>query len=198
MTYWPWWAGGAAITSVMLAHWLATGRMMGVSGRYTALVDRARLGSSGADDDVDAADLIAAMRAATIAQFGEGAVGDAPAADAAAAMGKPAPTALDHLVFLGCLLAGGALAALTSGGFHPAPLLAGPGFARLTHGSALAGAAVLLAGGACVGFGTRMAGGCTSGHGMCGVSRLQKGSLLATVAFFGAGVAAAFALGMIR
>jgi uncharacterized membrane protein YedE/YeeE len=42
-----------------------------------------------------------------------------------------------------------------------------------------------------------MAGGCTSGHGMCGVSRFQKGSLLATVAFFGAGVATAFALGVL-
>jgi uncharacterized membrane protein YedE/YeeE len=54
--------------------------------------------------------------------------------------------------------------------------------------------AVLLGAGVLVGFGTRMAGGCTSGHGLCGVSRLQKGSLLSTVAFFGAGVVTSFLL----
>jgi hypothetical protein len=54
---------------------------------------------------------------------------------------------------------------------------------------------MLLAGGALVGFGTRMAGGCTSGHGMCGVSRFQKGSLLATAAFFGTGVVTSLLLG---
>ena len=54
----------------------------------------------------------------------------------------------------------------------------------------------LLVGGLLVGFGTRMASGCTSGHGLCGVSRLQKGSLVATVCFFGAGVAVSFALGV--
>jgi uncharacterized membrane protein YedE/YeeE len=75
------------------------------------------------------------------------------------------------------------------------PLLAGAGFARLARHSPAAGVALLVLGGALVGFGTRMAGGCTSGHGMCGVSRLQKGSLLATVAFFGTGVVTAFTLG---
>jgi uncharacterized membrane protein YedE/YeeE len=39
-----------------------------------------------------------------------------------------------------------------------------------------------------------MAGGCTSGHGLCGVSRFQPGSLLTTAAFFGAAVALSFAL----
>jgi uncharacterized membrane protein YedE/YeeE len=49
--------------------------------------------------------------------------------------------------------------------------------------------------GVLVGFGTRMASGCTSGHGLCGVSRLQPGSLLATAAFFGAGIVVSFLLG---
>lgn len=39
-----------------------------------------------------------------------------------------------------------------------------------------------------VGVGTRLAGGCTSGHGMCGVSRLSARSLLATALFVGAGM----------
>jgi uncharacterized membrane protein YedE/YeeE len=69
------------------------------------------------------------------------------------------------------------------------------GFARMTGGSPVSGIIVLVLGGVLVGFGTRMAGGCTSGHGLCGVSRGQRGSLLATCAFFGGGVVASFALG---
>lgn len=42
--------------------------------------------------------------------------------------------------------------------------------------------------GVLVGFGTRMGGGCTSGHGVCGISRLSKRSIVATgvFMFFGA------------
>lgn len=39
-----------------------------------------------------------------------------------------------------------------------------------------------------VGFGTRMGSGCTSGHGICGVSRLSPRSLVATMLFVGAGM----------
>ncbi len=49
--------------------------------------------------------------------------------------------------------------------------------------------AVLLAGGLLVGFGTRVGGGCTSGHGVCGLARLSRRSLVATLVF----MAAAFA-----
>lgn len=41
-----------------------------------------------------------------------------------------------------------------------------------------------------VGFGTIMGSGCTSGHGVCGISRMSPRSLVATVAFIAAGVAA--------
>jgi len=34
-----------------------------------------------------------------------------------------------------------------------------------------------------VGFGTRLGSGCTSGHGICGISRMAKRSMLATVTF---------------
>lgn len=47
---------------------------------------------------------------------------------------------------------------------------------------------VLIAAGLLVGFGTRLGGGCTSGHGVCGVSRLSQRSIVATVVFIGAGV----------
>lgn len=39
-----------------------------------------------------------------------------------------------------------------------------------------------------VGFGTIMGSGCTSGHGVCGISRMSVRSLIATGVFIGAGV----------
>jgi uncharacterized protein len=45
----------------------------------------------------------------------------------------------------------------------------------------------LLVAGVLVGFGTRYGSGCTSGHGVCGLSRLSPRSLVATLAFMGAG-----------
>ena len=47
---------------------------------------------------------------------------------------------------------------------------------------------LLLGAGTLIGFGARWAGGCTSGHGICGVGRLQRGSLLATATFVGIAV----------
>ena len=51
--------------------------------------------------------------------------------------------------------------------------------------------AVLAVGGLLVGLGTRISGGCTSGHGVCGMSRLSLRSISATMAFMAAGVAVA-------
>lgn len=45
----------------------------------------------------------------------------------------------------------------------------------------------LIAAGLLVGVGTRYGSGCTSGHGVCGLSRLSPRSLAATVSFMGAG-----------
>jgi uncharacterized membrane protein YedE/YeeE len=45
-----------------------------------------------------------------------------------------------------------------------------------------------IAAGAIVGFGTRLGGGCTSGHGVCGNSRLSKRSFVATVIFMTSGI----------
>ncbi|MFZ1742555.1 MAG: YeeE/YedE thiosulfate transporter family protein [Pontixanthobacter sp.] len=47
----------------------------------------------------------------------------------------------------------------------------------------------LIAGGLIVGFGTRMGSGCTSGHGVCGMSRLSPRSIIATVTFIASGMA---------
>ena len=49
-----------------------------------------------------------------------------------------------------------------------------------------------LIAGLLVGFGTQLGNGCTSGHGVCGISRLSVRSLIATAIFMVAGVATVF------
>ncbi|MCX5467161.1 YeeE/YedE family protein [Acinetobacter nematophilus] len=46
---------------------------------------------------------------------------------------------------------------------------------------------LLIIAGLLVGFGTRLGSGCTSGHGICGISRLSKRSIIATCTFMLAG-----------
>ena len=53
---------------------------------------------------------------------------------------------------------------------------------------------VLVAAGILVGFGSRLANGCTSGHGLCGVSRLSTRSIAATITFMASGIATAFVI----
>jgi uncharacterized membrane protein YedE/YeeE len=55
-----------------------------------------------------------------------------------------------------------------------------------------AGLPTLIAAGLLVGIGTRYGAGCTSGHGVCGLSRLSPRSLVATVTFMAAGFAVVF------
>lgn len=47
--------------------------------------------------------------------------------------------------------------------------------------------AVIIASGLLVGVGTRLANGCTSGHGVCGISRLSLRGMVATAFYIGAG-----------
>lgn len=74
-----------------------------------------------------------------------------------------------RLAFLGGLLAGGVLLALSAPQVFQVPS------GRSAQTIALAG---LL-----VGFGTRMGNGCTSGHGVCGLTRLSPRSVVATLSF---------------
>ena len=46
---------------------------------------------------------------------------------------------------------------------------------------------IIVAAGLLVGVGTRLANGCTSGHGVCGISRLSLRGIVATVFYIGAG-----------
>ncbi|MBX7539672.1 YeeE/YedE family protein [Qipengyuania sphaerica] len=56
---------------------------------------------------------------------------------------------------------------------------------------------MMIAAGLLVGLGARMGSGCTSGHGVCGVSRLSQRSIVATATFIAAGIATVAVLGMI-
>jgi len=74
---------------------------------------------------------------------------------------------------LGLVVGGAALALALPSAFH-AP----------THLSA----AVLVVGGVAVGLGARVSGGCTSGHGVTGIGRLSKRSVVATLTFMATGM----------
>jgi uncharacterized membrane protein YedE/YeeE len=72
------------------------------------------------------------------------------------------------------------------GGLVAAPL-AWTLFAQAPEVRIDANLSTLLAAGLLVGIGTRYGAGCTSGHGVCGVSRLSPRSLVATTVFVAAG-----------
>ena len=65
-------------------------------------------------------------------------------------------------------------------------------FGRIPFPRIDAGFGTLLIAGLLVGVGTSYGSGCTSGHGVCGLSRLSPRSLVATIAFMGAGMATVF------
>ena len=66
-------------------------------------------------------------------------------------------------------------------------LVVGPTQPRIDATSGMVVMAGLL-----VGVGTRYGSGCTSGHGVCGLSRMSPRSLVATLAFMGAGFVTVF------
>ncbi len=65
-------------------------------------------------------------------------------------------------------------------------------FAQMPQMRVDAGWSTLVIAGLLVGWGTRYGAGCTSGHGVCGLSRLSPRSLAATLAFMAAGFAMVF------
>ncbi|WP_429741011.1 YeeE/YedE family protein [Enterovibrio makurazakiensis] len=79
-----------------------------------------------------------------------------------------------RLLFLGGMIIAGVISPLV--GFTY------PDFSSVSGGTSplLAVAAGLL-----VGIGTRLANGCTSGHGICGMGRMSKRSIVATLIFMG-------------
>jgi len=65
-------------------------------------------------------------------------------------------------------------------------------FAPLPAAQTDVGIWLLAIAGVLVGLGTSYSGGCTSGHGVCGLSRLSLRSLVATLLFMASGIAAVF------
>jgi uncharacterized protein len=82
-----------------------------------------------------------------------------------------------RLLFLAGLIGGGAIGAVVAPAAYGVPRGSMP---------------LLLAAGLLVGFGTRLGSGCTSGHGVCGVSRLSRRSIAATALFIAAGMVSTF------
>ena len=76
-------------------------------------------------------------------------------------------------------------------GMLAAPVLYGF-FAPVPAAPSPASWPVLVIAGLLVGFGTRLGAGCTSGHGVCGLSRLSVRSLVATLCFMATGFATVF------
>lgn len=80
-----------------------------------------------------------------------------------------------------------------------AGLVAAPILVRIVSGSLpmqtiAAGAPVLIVAGVLTSFGAVWGSGCTSGHGVCGLSRLSVRSLVATLTFMAAGMATVFVM----
>ena len=81
------------------------------------------------------------------------------------------------------------VAGLVAGGLCLRALLFDP-----FSGLSIAPYAVLLPAGLLVGFGAELGNGCTSGHGVCGVSRLSPRSIVATMTFMLTGAATVFVI----
>lgn len=79
------------------------------------------------------------------------------------------------------------------GGIVAAPLVYGIA-AALPEAKVEADTATLIIAGLLVGLGTRYGSGCTSGHGVCGISRLSPRSLAATAFFMAAGFVTVYAV----
>jgi uncharacterized membrane protein YedE/YeeE len=83
-----------------------------------------------------------------------------------------------RVAFVVGLLLGALAFILAVGGPTPVDVLASP--------------PAILIGGLLVGFGTRMGSGCTSGHGLCGIARFSRRSIVATAVVFGVAMLTVF------
>ncbi|MEQ1769595.1 MAG: YeeE/YedE thiosulfate transporter family protein [Devosia sp.] len=110
----------------------------------------------------------------------------------------PAQTVIWRFVFLAALIAGALLASYLIPGLgvggpagRPAQLAAAPAW--------FAGGTILwvAASGLLTGFGTKIGNGCTSGHGVCGIARLSKRSIIATAVFFGVAIVTVTVTGIV-
>ncbi|HEU4580428.1 MAG TPA: YeeE/YedE thiosulfate transporter family protein [Polyangiaceae bacterium] len=105
--------------------------------------------------------------AASLLLIGQGRIAGISGIASNALLGKPGDRGWRAAFLLGLVLAGSASLIF-------APAAVGHSPRRL---------ALIAVAGLLVGIGTRLGSGCTSGHGVCGVSRLSPRSLVATLTF---------------
>jgi uncharacterized protein len=183
--FWPWWLGAIAVSGIATMYPFVSGRLLGVSSLYASLVEERK------SPEPVLSELEQALIAETEAEFG-------PSAEPATrctfqdrlAQWRFGAERSRPLFLLGMIL-GPALAALFWGdqGFS---LTLGKGFDQRYGGFGVAPVVVLVASGILIGFGTRLAGGCTSGHGISGFARGQRGSVLTTFVFWTTALAVAW------
>lgn len=200
MEYWTWWKGALALGGLTVFFVFMAGRMLGVSGSWTSIVnwrDERKRQQTADAFRTNTAVMQNSLLAATLAEFGEQKTRQLLAGQGAALPGQAVARApatgtrwTANLTFLAFMAVGGLLAAAGSDHLELRFDL-GATHTRL-FGSGWQEWLALLGGGVLVGFGTQMAGGCTSGHGLSGVSRLTPASLVATAMFFASAVATSF------
>jgi uncharacterized membrane protein YedE/YeeE len=110
---------------------------------------------------------------ASVLLVGMGRIAGISGITASLALGRAGDRLWRALFLAGLVAAGSAFALMDPDMFGASP--------RSSLGVTIAG---LL-----VGFGTRLGSGCTSGHGICGISRMSPRSLVATLTFMLAGAA---------
>lgn len=108
MGYLPAWAVGALLAGIAIVHWFLLKRMMAVSGRFTALVNRLREGPPPPDPKMTEAEIVAALAAATREEFGANASGMPEASSGTVPVSTPQSPST-HIIFLAALLVGGSL-----------------------------------------------------------------------------------------
>lgn len=188
--FWPWWLGGLCIGAIAALYPLLSGRLLGVSSLYAALLDRPR------DAAPPSADLERALLAATEAEFGPDSAAAPESRSESALRDLRASSESSRLLFLLGMLGGGAIAAAASNGWAVRFSLGERFDAR--YGAGFIPLAVLLLGGVAIGLGARMGGGCTSGHGISGVARGERGSLLTTLVFWGTALVVTWILALLQ
>jgi len=95
----------------------------------------------------------------------------------------PARSMAWRLVFLVSLVGGTLLASMLLPQLGAAPQLV-----TAPAGSGLETPTWLVIAGLLTGLGTRLGNGCTSGHGICGLARLSRRSMVAVAVFFGVAI----------
>jgi uncharacterized protein len=186
--FWSWWQGGIAIGLVATLYPLLTGRLLGVSSVYATWFKPQQ------PAEPELSELEAALLAETEAEFGP----QAGSVEAPSRLGRLRLEAeRARPVFLLGMMLGPALLLGASGSFELSTTL-GTRFDLRYGDFGLLPLAVLVVSGVLIGFGTRVAGGCTSGHGISGVARGERGSVLSTLVFWSTALAVAWLFASLR